>query len=53
MPRVASRALVAVMATVMGLGLAGLQPPPAAAASTTVVISQVYGAGGNAGTRSP
>jgi predicted extracellular nuclease len=48
-PRIASRFVVAAMATVMGLGLAGLQPPPAAAVSPNVVISQVYGGGGNTG----
>jgi predicted extracellular nuclease len=48
-PRIASRIVVAAMATVMALGLAGLQPPAAAAASSNVVISQVYGGGGNVG----
>jgi predicted extracellular nuclease len=48
-PRITSRFLVAAMATVMGLGLAGLQPPPAAAVSPNVVISQVFGGGGNMG----
>ena len=47
-PRIASRIVVAAMATVMALGLAGLQPPPAAAVSPNVVISQVCGGGGNA-----
>jgi predicted extracellular nuclease len=48
-PRVASRLLVAVMAGLMGLGLAGVRPYPAAAVSPNVVISQVYGGGGNSG----
>ena len=49
MPRIASRGLVAMLATVMGLGLLGVAPQLAAAASPNVVISQVYSGGGVTG----
>src|SRR5215210_6439317 len=50
MQRVASRFLVAVMASAMGLGMIGITPPAVAAVSPNIVISQVYGGGGNGGT---
>ena len=50
MHRAAARILVAVMASLLGLGAVGIRPPAVAAVSPNIVISQVYGGGGNGGT---
>ena len=49
MPRVASRFLVVVMATLLATGWTSLRPAEVQAVSPNIVISQVYGGGGNVG----